>query len=351
MILDLERFIATERPHWESLEQGLRVLESGGRLDLGAARRFMVDYERAAADLIKLATFTAEPATRLHLEALVARAYAELHEERDPRGRASAWRRAWHGLVLIFPRTFRRHLAAFRVSLASTLVGVIFGVLSLVFDPGSRSVTMAFGHDQLSPSERVAQEESQGGLRAGASGSSFAAFLMQNNIKVSILALALGMTLGVGTLIVLFHNGVILGAVAADYVMDGEGRFLAGWILPHGSIELPAILIAGQAGLMLGHVLLGRGAKEALAERLRALTPDLVTLIAGVAVMLVWAGMVEGTFSQWHEPALPYAVKIAFGLAQLAGLTAFLGLSGRTSSLGRLESGPESGSSAPTRTR
>jgi hypothetical protein len=45
---------------------------------------------------------------------------------------------------------------------------------------------------------------------------------------------------------------------------------------------------------------------------------------------LIWAGLVEGFFSQYHEPLVPYSVKIAFGLVQLALLAVFLGRSGRS---------------------
>ncbi len=38
----------------------------------------------------------------------------------------------------------------------------------------------------------------------------------------------------VGTLVLLFYNGVILGAVTADYVAAGQGKFLVGWLLRHG---------------------------------------------------------------------------------------------------------------------
>ena len=334
MILDLGRFLAVERPHWESLERGLGALERGETLDLAAARRFWADYERASSALARLSTYAAEPAVRAYLEQLVARAHAELHAVPNGATRSLGWARVRPWFLGEFPRTFRRHATAFRVSVATTLLGALFGMLSLVLDPDSRSVTMAFGHDHQTPSQRVALEESSGGVRPGSSGASFAAFLMQNNIRVSILALALGMTFGVGTLIVLFHNGVILGAIAMDYLQDGQGAFLAGWILPHGSIELPAILIAGQAGLVLGHALLGGARRDPVADRLRALAPDLVTLLGGVAVMLVWAGVVEGTFSQWHAPVLPYGVKITFGILELAGLVAFLGFAGRGSAGG-----------------
>ena len=56
---------------------------------------------------------------------------------------------------------------------------------------------------------------------------------------------------------------------------------------------------------------------------------DVVTLIFGVALLLVWAGLVEAFLSQYHEPILPYEVKIAFGMVELALLTLFLLKSGR----------------------
>ena len=49
----------------------------------------------------------------------------------------------------------------------------------------------------------------------------------------------------------------------------------------------------------------------------------------GAAVMLVWAGIVEAFFSQYHAPVLPYSVKITFGSIELVLLFAFLFRSGR----------------------
>ena len=141
--------------------------------------------------------------------------------------------------------------------------------------------------------------------------------------------MAAGITWGAGTLILLFYNGVILGAVAADYIAAGQGTFLAGWLLPHGSIEIPAILVGGQAGFLLAGALIGWGSGETRAERFRAVGPDLLALMGGAAAMLVWAGIVEAFISQYHQPTLPYALKIAFGACQLAALTAFLSWAGR----------------------
>jgi uncharacterized membrane protein SpoIIM required for sporulation len=326
MIIDLPKFIATGQPFWNELDQLLKRLEEDPHrpLPLEQARRFHYLYERAAADLARLNTFANEPDTRRYLESLVARAYGEIHETREKPHRF----RPYHWLTVVFPRTFRRHANAFWLTVAITLAGCAFGGFATVFDPDSRHVTMPFGHDQMKPSERVAREEKARSDRFEGERTTFSAYLMTHNIKVSIFTMALGMTWGVGTILELFYNGVILGAICTDYIADGQGKFLAGWLLPHGSFEIPAILIAGQAGLLLGRALIGRGTRKNLSERLREISTDLVTLIGGVAVLLVWAGLVESFFSQYHEPLVPYSAKIAFGLVELVLLALFLWKSG-----------------------
>ena len=152
---------------------------------------------------------------------------------------------------------------------------------------------------------------------------------MRNNISVSIKALALGMTYGIGTIVVLFYNGVILGLISVDYVSAGYTKFLLAWLMPHGVIEIPAILIAGQAGLVLARALVGWGERTTFTARLRVVAPDLVTLIAGVSLMLIWAGFIEAFLSQYHRPVLPYEVKITFGCIELIVLVLFLSLAGK----------------------
>ena len=326
MIIDLAKFIAAGQPFWSELDAFLKKLEDDPHraLPLDQSRRFHYLYERAAADLAKLDTFANEPDTRRYLASLVARAYGEIHETREKPHRFEPL----HWFMVIFPQTFRRHVNVFWLTVAITLAGCVFGGFATILDPESRHVTMPFGHDQMKPRERVAHEEKARHDRLAGERATFSTFLMTHNTKVSILTMALGMTWGVGTVIMLFYNGVILGAISVDYIADGQGKFLAGWLLPHGSFEIPAILIAGQAGLILGRALIGRGTRKNLAERLREISTDLVTLIGGVGVLLIWAGLVESFFSQYHEPVMPYSAKIAFGLVELAALTVFLWKSG-----------------------
>ena len=328
MIVDMRRFATAERAYWDELQAVLEKLESEPehRLSLAEVQRLHYLYERCSADLSRLDTFATEPSLRALLESLVGRAYSEIHETRAPLGIR------WRSLAVAFPRAFRRHLGAFRLSLGVTLLGCAFGWFAIHMDPKSKAVLMPFPGLMNSPAERVAREENAGRAnsdRLRGKKASFSAQLMTHNIQVTIMTLAAGITWGAGTLILLFYNGVILGAVAADYIAAGQTAFLAGWLLPHGSIEIPAILLGGQCGFILAGALIGWGADTTRADRFRAVASDLFTIVAGAAGLLIWAGMVEAFISQYHQPVIPYALKIGFGACELSALCIFLGWAGR----------------------
>jgi uncharacterized membrane protein SpoIIM required for sporulation len=325
VIVDIPRFVAVERPYWDELQALLDRMdtEPERRLALAEIQRLHYLYERCSAGLARLDTFSTGPALRGMLETLVSRAYSEIHETREPK------KIRWKAMALAFPRAFRRHLGAFRLSLGITLLGCAFGWFAIRMDPHSKAVLMPFGHLLHSPADRVHEEETVKDDRLSGAKASFSAELMTHNIQVTVLTLALGMTWGAGTLILLFYNGVILGAVAADYIAAGFGTFLTGWLLPHGSIEIPAILLGGQGGFILAGALIGWGGRTSRSDRLRAVAPDLFCIIGGAAAMLVWAGMIEAFISQYHRPVIPYGLKIAFGACELVALTAFLGWAGR----------------------
>jgi uncharacterized membrane protein SpoIIM required for sporulation len=244
----------------------------------------------------------------------VGRAFGEIHETREKPHRL----RPLHWFFTTFPQTFRKHIRAFWISLLAIIVGSAFGGFTIIMDSSTKQILLPFSHLQGDPSERVKKEEDVDADRLKGAKTTFSSFLMTHNTKVAILTLALGLTWGVGTLIMLFYNGVILGAVAVDYV-------------PHGAVEIPAILLAGQAGIVLAGALIGWSKPISLRMRLRQISNDLVTLIFGVALMLVWAGIIESFFSQYHEPVLPYHIKIAFGFFELIILALFLGRAGRKS--------------------
>jgi uncharacterized membrane protein SpoIIM required for sporulation len=329
MLIDVPRFITAEGQYWQELENYLQRLENqqDWKMDLTELKRFHYLYERASSDLAKISTFAAEKEIRRYLEALVARAYGEIHEARLKPHRFSPL----HWFLHTFPQTFRKYSRAFALSCLLTLLGAAFGGIAISFDPDAKEVLMPFSHLQMSPSERVKMEEENKTDRLQGLKASFSTNLMTHNTKISLLTLAMGMTFGVGVVVLLFYNGVILGAVCLDYILAGETKFLLGWLLPHGVIEIPAILIAGQAGFLVAKTLIGSGTRSTLRTRFRTISSDLVTLACGFACLLVWAGIVEAFLSQYHEPVIPYSAKIAFGLVEFLLLILFLSRSGRDS--------------------
>jgi uncharacterized membrane protein SpoIIM required for sporulation len=327
MIVDLKKFIGRERPTWEELDEMLKRVENQAvtYLTLDEIQRLHYLYERTGAGLMKISTFAAEPNLVRYLESLLTRAYAEMQ---GVPSRTDSWSpRRW--LFRTFPQTFRKHFRFFLAALTLTVLGGLFGGGAVAFDPDAKAAIVPFPHLLENPSERVREEENKPNQMLATARGRFSAALMTNNTQVSILALALGVTWGIGTLILLFYNGVILGAVLFDYVRAGQSVFLMGWLLPHGVVEIPAILIAGQAGLLLGQALIGWNSKESVNQRLRSVAGSLVTLISGAALLLVWAGLVEAFLSQYHEPIVPYQFKIVFGLIELATLLTFFVFAGR----------------------
>src|ERR1041385_5273243 len=134
MIIDLQKFVASERPCWAELESTLNRLESDPSyvMPLPQLRHFHYLYERTAADLARIITFSSEPETRRYLEHLVARGYGEIHETRQRRRRFYPIQ--W--FLQTLPQTFRRQIRAFWLSLAITIAGCAFGGFAIALDPG-----------------------------------------------------------------------------------------------------------------------------------------------------------------------------------------------------------------------
>jgi uncharacterized membrane protein SpoIIM required for sporulation len=330
MIIDLQRFIDEEKKYWTELETVLDKLNRDPlkRMNLSEIERFHYLYQRTSSDLARVMGFSAETEIRRYLESLVGHAYAEVHELREKSHRFSPL----HWFFEIFPQTFRQHLRALILSVAITVFGFTIGGIAITVDKEAKSVILPFSHLQIDPAKRVAYEEETGAAKDRLKGkkASFSAFLMTHNIRVSLFTFAMGFTWGIGTVILLFYNGIILGAVSLDFIHAGQSTFLLGWLLPHGAVEIPSIILAGQAGFILAGALIGWGQRISFKKRLRAIAPELVTLLCGLAIMLIWAGIVEAFFSQYHEPIVPYHAKIIFGVIELIALILFFGLSGKS---------------------
>ncbi|AZO47560.1 stage II sporulation protein M [Mesorhizobium sp. M4B.F.Ca.ET.058.02.1.1] len=123
--------------------------------------------------------------------------------------------------------------------------------------------------------------------------SSFAAYLFTHNTQVAILAFALGFAFAAPSVLIILMNGCMLGAIFQIYAAKGLGFGLGGWLAIHGTTELFAIALAGAAGMRIGTRIafpgeLTRMASAAEAGRIAA------TVMVGVVVMLLFAGLLEG---------------------------------------------------------
>lgn len=327
MILDLERFQAQARPRWTRLESLLAALESrpDRRLNPAEAEQLQELYAQTALDLNRVTHGALAHDLRQYLERLVARAYAELYYA--PPMASEMWQpHRWLRIFTAFPEAFRRQSRYFALAVLITVLGCALGGLAVRYDPASVDVLLPANYLR-NPGQRVHEEEKglSRRLPSAQTEAAFSAQLITHNIQVALLAAALGVTFGIGTALLLFENGVLLGAVAVRYTQQGFGLFMTAWLLPHGVFEIPSILIAGQAGFYLARLLLRRREDRNVRQSMR----EWLVLIAGLAMMLVWAGMMEAFFSQHHEPVLPYGFKVAVGTAELALLTIYLLLTGQ----------------------
>ncbi|WP_010279757.1 stage II sporulation protein M [Paenibacillus senegalensis] len=131
-------------------------------------------------------------------------------------------------------------------------------------------------------------------------------YILMNNTFLSIVIMYLGAFFALVPLYFLVSNGLLLGYLALENNSAGEWMFFAKAILPHGIIEIPAILIAGAYGIKFGF-LMAEGALSFISARRRAIVQEkiitflklTIPLLAVIAGMLFVAAILENTLTPW----------------------------------------------------
>jgi uncharacterized membrane protein SpoIIM required for sporulation len=149
--------------------------------------------------------------------------------------------------------------------------------------------------------------------------------IMVNNIRVSILAFALGFFFGIGTLVILVINGLKIGGLASLYANAGLSGYFWSLILPHGGIELMCIFITAGAGLIIGYALINPGSYRRR-EWLIKEGNVAIRLLLGSVPLLVLAGLIEAYITPAH---LTVYFKLALSAVLFALLMLYLCLSGK----------------------
>lgn len=120
----------------------------------------------------------------------------------------------------------------------------------------------------------------------------FALLLVSNNVIVALTAFGFGVALGVPTLLLLFYNGVLLGAMLAAFAAHGLEAEFAAWLTVHGTTELTAIFIAGGGGLAIAAGVLFPGERESrLVSAARAGRRAGLLAMTAVIMLFVAAGL------------------------------------------------------------
>jgi uncharacterized membrane protein SpoIIM required for sporulation len=321
--MDVESFIRERQQQWIRLGRLLDEAEAAADRELGTARlmELLRLYRQACSDLSEARSYTANPELLGRLNDLSARGYRFVY--RRPAGGQSgaALRRA---LEVEIPRAFRRRRAEVLSAAAALVLGAVVGLLAVVADRhnGERLIPPAFFSE--SPKERVEKiEKGDERIQTVEEALHFGVSLYTHNIQVSFLAFALGALTVAGGLWLLFYNGVTLGAVAGMYVLDGVTGFFFAWVGPHGGLEIPAIVFGAAAGLVTGRAMLAPGDRTRGAA-LREAFPDAWRMMAATALILVVAGLVEGSFSQFSSKTFPTTLKVSVAAVLFASLMGYL---------------------------
>jgi uncharacterized membrane protein SpoIIM required for sporulation len=277
------RFVREKEPGWRRLSElldrvrvrGVSGLDGSELLELGKL------YRRAAADLTYVRTHLADDVLAARLNQLVARAHGVVYVSESS---------GWLSVPRFFWREFPEVLWHSRYHVL-VVTAVFAGSFLLAYFAARWSTPFGASlppEDYLLPMDR-----GEDGFQPGAMVSSF---ITTNNVGVALRAFAGGVTAGVFTLVVIFSNGLMMGKVSA--IMADKGQSFRFWaaILPHGVLELTAIMIAGGAGLVMGWALVAPGdltRRKALARG----GGTAVRLVLGTVPMFVVAGIIEGFVS------------------------------------------------------
>lgn len=312
--MDLGAFLTARKPRWERLARLLDRAEVEGidHLQLEEVKELGRLYRAASSDLLMARGRAASAELVTFLNDLVARGHAQTHLAPSPRLLEGA-----RFLAFGFPALVRAEKRLVLLSYALMALGIGTGMVAAAVDPEAVAVMIPDQHRRLDPTERVNREAERPGSTNGDEQAVFATYLFTHNIQVAFFCFALGITFGVGTLALLWWNGVTLGALAHVYAAQGHALWFWAWILPHGVPELSAICLAGASGLAIGRGLLFPG-RRTTGAALRSEAKVAVQLVLGTIPLFIVAGLIEGSISQIHQPTLPSELKLTFAAAVAA---------------------------------
>jgi len=313
--MDFDQFIEQNDSSWKRLDElTAAARKSPANLAPHELDEFVLLYQRISGHLTRVQTTYRDDGLRNRLTRSVAEASAVLYGTPQSAGRS---------FIEFFSHTFPAAVHYNRrFILASTLFFFVpmFAVAAWLANSDA-ALEAAIPE---AAREALIEEDFEEYYSSEAS-SAFATRVTLNNIRVSFLAFASGMTFGLGTIAVLVANGINVGFSLGAFASVGEQPKFWGLILPHGFLELTAVIMAGAAGLRLGWTLLVPGDRK----RLKAIADEgrrAAVLVIGLILAFCVAGLIEGFVS---GSALSTPIRVMIGLTTEIAFVGYLVVRGR----------------------
>lgn len=302
----LDSYVHQHTAEWQRLEALCGLAEKQGRRLTGdELDELLFRYQRVSAHLSHVQSTFGDPVVTARLTRVVAQARAIIYGKQARSGGA---------IRSFFRSSFPAAVWLTRLPiLISTATFFIPAIAVGVWLTNSDAAIEALAP----PSLREAYiEEDFEAYYSSSPAAEFSTQVLINNIQVSFLAFVVGIAFAVPTLLVLAFNGANIGVAAGLFHDAGEAGRFWGLILPHGLLEITAIIVAGGAGIALGWAIINPGDKT----RSQSLIDEAqrsVSIIIGLVIVFVLAGLIEGfvtpsSLDTWARVSIGAAAFFAF---------------------------------------
>lgn len=312
--MNLRAWIARREPYWQRLDALLARVEKSGLRSLAAneIHELASLYRTVSADLARARTQQAGARLVRDLQRLATRGYSLIYQGSRPQD----WKAVWEFVLWGFPAAIRESWVCITLATATFLLLFAIGWWYGWQDAEFLSLVL--------PEQMISLVRDDGELWFGrilTIGEPLASTQIAiNNIVVSFNTIAGGLLAGTRTVYIMAYNGLLIGTVGALVGRYDLAYPFWAFVSPHGALELPAIFIAGGAGLEIARGLLLPGRLRRL-DALKYRGRQVARLTFGVVGLLVVAGLIEGFFSP--NPSIPDELKYLVGLGLLSALLAY----------------------------
>ncbi|MDQ7948855.1 MAG: stage II sporulation protein M, partial [Pedobacter sp.] len=256
-------------------------------------------------DLAYAKTFYPKSKTTAYLNGVASLLHQAIYKnKKEESGR---FIRYWkYELPLLFYRYRRQLLYAF----VFFVVAGAMGILSAKYD--DRFVRLMFGDDYVNmTNENIAKGDPFGVYKSMGELQMFF-YIATNNVKVMLMIFVSGVFFAVGPVFFLVREGVRLGAFEYYFFSKGLGAqsILVIWI--HGTLEILCLIIAGGAGLILGHGLLFPKTFSRMTA-FRNSAKDATKIALGIVPIIILAAIFESYVTRHTSMPIWLSISILAG--------------------------------------